>query len=150
MVTDETMTHIGEQWDPGTWGTKDYFDKVKTWARNSAVPFRKIMDAYKAVTANVATPEGQKYDRMIAQEFSSRYLRAVKDCNAAANGPAPTLLILQVSKSGGIQQMLVVPETASDTCLRPKLAKAAFTPPPKPEYWVRVSLTPNSERAGNK
>jgi hypothetical protein len=150
MVTDETMTQIGDRWDAGTWGTKDYFDKVKTWARDSAVPFRKIMDAYKAVAANVATPAGQKYDSVIAQEFSSRYLRAVKDCSAKTTGPTPTLLILQVSKSGSIQQMLVVPETASDTCLRPKLAKAAFTPPPRPEYWVRVSLTSTSERAGNK
>ena len=150
MVTDETMAQIEDRWDPGTWGTKEYFEKVKTWARDSAVPFRKIMDAYKAVAANVATPEGQKYDSVIAQEFSSRYLRAVKDCNAAASGPAPTLLILQMSKSGSVQQMLVVPETASDTCLRPKLAKAAFTPPPKSEYWVRVSLTQNSERAGSK
>lgn len=150
MVTDETMTQIGDRWDAGTWGTKDYFDKVKTWARDSAVPFRKIMDAYKAVTANVATLEGQKYDSVIAQEFSSRYLRAVKDCSVAASGPAPTLLILQVSKSGSIRQMLVVPETASDTCLRPKLAKAAFTPPPKPDYWVRVSLTPNRASAGSK
>lgn len=150
MVTDETMTQIGDHWDPGTWGTKDYFDKVKTWARSSAVPFRKIMDAYKAVAANVATLEGQKYDSVIAQEFSSRYMRAVKDCSAAASGTTPTLLILQVSKSGGVEQMLVVPETASDTCLRPKLAKAAFTPPPKPEYWVRVSLASNTERAGNK
>ena len=141
MVTDETMTQIGDHWDPGTWGTKDYFDKVKTWARSSAVPFRKIMDAYKAVAANVATLEGQKYDSVIAQEFSSRYMRAVKDCSAAASGTAPTLLILQVSKSGGVEQMLVVPETASDACLRPKLAKAAFTSPPKPDYWVRVSLS---------
>jgi hypothetical protein len=150
MVTDETMTQIGDHWDPGTWGTKDYFDKVKTWARDSAVPFRKIMDAYKAVAANVATLQGQKYDSVIAQEFSSHYLRAVKDCSAAASGPAPTLLILQVSNSGSLQQMLVVPETASDMCLRPKLAKAAFTPPPKPDYWVRVSLTPNRASAGNK
>jgi hypothetical protein len=45
-----------------------------------------------------------------------------------------------VGKSGSVQQMLVVPETASDTCLRPKLEKANFSPPPKPEYWVRVSL----------
>lgn len=150
MVTDETMTQIGDRWDPGTWGTKEYFDKVKTWARDSAVPFRKIMDAYKAVAANVATSEGQKYDSVIAQEFSSRYMRAVKDCSAASSGTAPTLLILQMSKSGSVQQMLLVPETANDTCLRPKLAKAAFTPPPKPEYWVRVSLTSNNERAGNK
>ena len=56
--------------------------------QDSAVPFRKIMDAYKAVSANVATPEGQKYDSVIAQEFSSRYMRAVKDCSAAANGHA--------------------------------------------------------------
>jgi hypothetical protein len=150
MVAEETMTQIGDHWDPGTWGTKEYFDKVKTWARDSAVPFRRIMDAYKAVTANVATLEGQKYDSVIAQEFSSHYMRAVKDCSSAASGPAPTLLILQVSKSGSVQQMLMVPETANDKCLRPKLAKAAFTPPPKPDYWVRVSLTPNSQRAGNK
>jgi hypothetical protein len=150
MVTDETMTQIGERWDPGTWGTKEYFDKVKMWARDSAVPFRKIMDAYKAVAANVATPEGQRYDSVIAQEFSSRYMRAVKDCSSAAGGTPPTLLILQVSKSGSVQQMLVVPETASDACLRPKLAKAAFTPPPKPEYWVRVSLTRNTQRADSK
>ena len=77
-------------------------------------------------------------------------MRAVKDCSAAANGTPPTLLIMQVGKNGSVQQMMVVPETASDTCLRPKLAKAAFTPPPKPEYWVRVSLSSNSERAGSK
>jgi hypothetical protein len=150
MVTDETITQIGDHWDPGTWGTKEYFDKVRTWARDSAVPFRKIMDAYKAVAANVATLEGQKYDSVIAQEFSSRYGRALKDCSATASGPAPTLLILQVSKSGSMEEMLVVPETASDACLRPKLAKATFTAPPKPDYWVRVSLTPNRASAGNK
>jgi hypothetical protein len=149
MVTDETMTQIGDRWDPGTWGTKEYFDKVKTWARDSAVPFRRAVDAYKAVAANVATREGQKYDSVIAQEFSSRYMRLVKDCSTTANGTPPTLLILQVSKSGSVQQMLVVPETASDACLRPKLAKAAFTPPPKPDYWVRVSLTPHHESASN-
>ncbi|MCU1254683.1 MAG: hypothetical protein JWM83_982, partial [Candidatus Angelobacter sp.] len=143
MVTDETMTQIRDRWDPGTWGTKEYFEKVKTWARDSAVPFRRIIEAYKAVNANVATPEGQRYDGLIAQEFAKRYLRAVQDCNAGGSGPSPTLLILQMSKSGAVQQMMVVPETASDACLRPKMAKAAFTPPPKPEYWVRVSLPSN-------
>jgi hypothetical protein len=95
------------------------------------------------VNANVSTPEGQRYDGLIAQEFAKRYLRAVQDCNAGASGPSPTLLILQMSKTGAVQQMMVVPETASDACLRPKMAKAAFTPPPKPEYWVRVSLPSN-------
>jgi hypothetical protein len=150
LVTDETISQIGERWDPGTWGTKEYFEKVKTWARDSAVPFRKIIEAYKAVNANVSTPEGQKYDGVIAQEFSSRYLRAVRDCSAGSSGPSPTLLILQMSKSGAVQQMMVVPETASDACLRPKIAKAAFTPPPKPEYWVRVSLTSNHQNAPAK
>jgi hypothetical protein len=144
------MTQIGDRWDPGTWGTKEYFEKVKTWARDSAVPFRRVVDAYKAVAANVATREGQKYDSVIAQEFSSRYMRAVKDCSSTTSGTAPTLLILQVSKSGSLQQMLVVPDTASDTCLRPKLAKASFTPPPKPDYWVRINLTPHDETASNQ
>lgn len=141
MVADETITQIGDRWNPETWGTKEYFEKVKTWARSSADPFRKIIEAYKAVNANIATPEGQRYDGVIAREFSTRYSRAVKDCSAGASGPSPTLVILQVGKGGAVQQMMVVPENASDACLRPKLEKAAFSPPPKPEYWVRVSLT---------
>ena len=141
MVTDETMAKIGDHWDQSTWGSKEYFDKIKAWAGASAVPFRKTIEAYKAVSVNIATPEGQKYDEVIAREFTGRYARAVKDCAAAnASGPAPTLLILQMGRSGAVQQMMVVPDNASDTCLRPKLEKAAFTPPPKPEYWVRVSL----------
>jgi hypothetical protein len=100
-----------------------------------------MLEAYKSVNANVATPEGQKYDSLIAREFSARYAHGVKDCSSAgAGGPAPTMLILQVSSKGSVQQMMVVPETASDACLRPKIEKAAFSPPPKPEYWVRVSL----------
>jgi hypothetical protein len=140
MVTDETMTLIGDRWDQGTWGTKEYFEKVRTWARGSAVPFRKIIEAYKAVNANIATPEGQKYDAVIAKEFSIRYAHAIKECATGA-GPAPTLLVLQVDKSGSVHQVMVVPENANDACLRPKLEKAAFSPPPRPEYWVRVALS---------
>ena len=142
MVTDETLAQIGDHWDQGTWGTTEYFQKVKTWASGSAVPFRKIIEAYKAVSVNVATPEGQKYDEVIAKEFSMRYARAVKECASATGttGPAPTLLVLQMGKSGAVQQLMVVPDNASDVCLRPKLSKAAFSPPPKPEYWVRVAL----------
>jgi hypothetical protein len=140
MVADDTLTQIGDRWDPATWGTREYFDKIKTWARSTAVPVRNMIEAYKAVNANVATPEGQKYDSLIAREFSNRYARAVKDCGTAASGPSPTMLIMLVSGKGAVQQMMVVPETASDACLRPKLEKAAFSPPPRPEYWVRVSL----------
>jgi hypothetical protein len=143
MVADETITQIGDRWDQETWGTKEYFEKVKTWARSSADPFRKIIEAYKAVNANIATPEGRRYDSVIATEFSTRYSRAVKDCSAGANGPSPTLVILQVGKSGAVQQMMVVPENARDACLRPKLENATFSPPPKPEYWVRVALSAN-------
>ena len=141
MVADETLTQIGDRWDQGTWGTREYFEKVKTWARGSAVPFRKIIEAYKAVNENMATPEGRDYDSAITRQFTTRYAKAVKECAASTSGPAPTLLVLQMSKSGAVQQMMVVPDNASDACLRPKLEKAAFSPPPKPEYWVRVALS---------
>lgn len=141
MVTDETFTQIGDRWDQGTWGTKEYFEKVKAWARNSAVPFRKIVEAYKAVSENMATPEGRDYDSAIARQFTTRFAKAVKECAASTSGPSPTLLVLQMSRTGAIQQMMVVPDNASDACLRPKLEKAAFSPPPKPEYWVRVALS---------
>jgi hypothetical protein len=140
MVTDETIAQIGDRWDQGTWGTREYFEKVRTWARSSAVPFRKIIEAYKAVNDNLATPEGRDYDSAIARQFTTRYAKAVKECAASTAGPSPTLLVLQMSKSGAVQQMMVVPDNASDACLRPKLEKAAFSPPPKAEYWVRVAL----------
>lgn len=139
MTADDLLLQIGDRWDKGTWGSQEYFEKVRTWARNTAGPFKKIIEAYKAVNVNVATPEGQRYDGQIAKEFSAHFSGAVRDC-AAGGGTAPTLLIMQVSKTGTVQQMLVVPETASDTCLRPKVEKANFSSPPKPEYWVRVSL----------
>jgi hypothetical protein len=140
MAADDMLLQVGEHWDPGTWGTQEYFEKVKAWARAQAGPFKKIIEAYKAVNLNIATPEGQRYDGQIAKEFSARYARMVQDCNARTSGPAPALLILQMARSGTVQQMLLLPETASDACLRPKLEKANFSPPPKPEYWVRVSL----------
>jgi len=140
MAADDTFRQIGDHWDRNTWGSQEYFEKVKTWASGQAGPFKKIIDAYKAVNANVATPEGQRYDGQIAKEFSARYARAVHDCTSPAGSPPPTLLIMQVGKTGSVQQMLVVPQEASDACLRPKLEKANFSPPPKPEYWVRVSL----------
>lgn len=140
MTADDLLLQVGDHWDRGTWGTQEYFDKVKAWARGTAGPFKKIIAAYQAVNVNIATPEGQKYDGQIAREFFAHFAGAVRDCASAGNGPAPTLLIMQVGKTGALQQMLVVPETASDACLRPKLEKAWFSPPPKPEYWVRVSL----------
>jgi len=140
MVADDMLLKIGDRWDPGTWGSQEYFEKVKTWARSAAGPFKKIVEAYQAVNVNIATPEGRRYDGQVAKEFSARYGRLVEDCNARAAGDAPALLILQMARSGSVQQMLVVPETASDTCLRPKIEKASFSPPPRPEYWVRVSL----------
>ena len=138
MAADDFFLQVGDRWDAGTWGTQEYFDKVRTWARGSAGPFKKIIQAYKAVNENVATPEGARYDGQIAKEFGARYAREIAGC--ASQADAPKLLILQVGKSGSVQQMLVVPETASDACVRPKLEKANFSPPPKPEYWVRVSL----------
>ena len=140
MAADDMFTQIGDHWDKGTWGSQEYFDKVKAWAKNSAGPFKKIINAYKEVNANVATPEGQRYDGQIAKEFTARYARAVSACTAPTSGRTPTLLIMQVGKTGTVQQMLVVPQDANDACLRPKLEKAYFSPPPKPEYWVRVSL----------
>ena len=140
MTADDVFLQIGDHFDPGTWGTQEYFEKVRTWARSSAGPFKKIVEAYQAVNVNIGTPEGLKYDGQIAREFSAHFASLVRNCATTEGGQSPTLLILQVGKTGTVQQMLVVPQTASDACLRPKVEKAWFSPPPKPEYWVRVSL----------
>src|ERR1043166_5909949 len=47
MVADETLTQIGDRWDAATWGTREYFDKIRIWARSTAVPVRNMIEAYK-------------------------------------------------------------------------------------------------------
>src|SRR5262249_810428 len=106
-AADDMFAKIGDHWDKGTWGTQEYFEQVRGWAKESAATFKKIVEAYKAVNANVATPEGVRYDTQIAKEFTARYARQVQDCAAPTSGPRPTLLIMQVGKTGTVQQMLV-------------------------------------------
>ncbi len=62
MVTDETMTQIGDHWDPGTWGTKEYFDKVKTWAQGFRRSLPQDHGRIQSGDGQRGHPEGQKYD----------------------------------------------------------------------------------------
>jgi hypothetical protein len=50
---------------------------------------------------------------------------------------------VQVGSNGTAQQALIFPDTGVSGCLRSRLEKASFSPPPGPGYWVKVTLTKN-------
>jgi hypothetical protein len=59
-VADQTLSRIGEQWDPETWDKKEDFDAMKEWAVKSRPFVAKTRAIEAAAKANSNTPEGTR------------------------------------------------------------------------------------------
>ncbi len=99
-------------------------------------------DIYTSIGQNLQTPEGEKYSTVFAREFAFKNSRGVREClEHGSKDPGPFDVVVQVSSNGAPQQALIFPDTGAAGCLRSSLAKASFTAPPAPGYWVKVTLT---------
>ena len=45
---------------------------------------------------------------------------------------------MKLDKHGAVKEVLLHRASKMDTCARERLLKSAFSPPPKPAYWVSV------------
>lgn len=136
LLAQELFARIGENWT-GAWRERKYFDNGRNWAVAHAAQLEPIKDVYHQVAANLETPEGEAYAGLVAREFVAAFALSVRQC--AVLEPPQTGhvdIALKMGQSGAIEQVIVYPETAIGDCLRPKVQKAAFSSPPKPEYWV--------------
>ena len=138
----ETMfEQIGDHWDKETWYSQHYFEQSKNWASQMAVFSRKIKQLSAAVDANLETPEGQQYDARLAKEFPQKFTDTMKECAKSAGGEFGSFeLFLRLGKTGNVDQSLVEPPTSIAGCLLSKVQFSSFSPPPKPEYWVKISM----------
>jgi hypothetical protein len=105
-------------------------------------PSMAMDDIYKSINQNLQTPEGEKYNSVFAWEFSLKDSRVLKECLATGtNDPGPFDVVVEVSGDGKAQQSMIFPDTGVSGCLQHRLATTSFSPPPRPSYWVRVTLT---------
>lgn len=140
------LTRIGESWVPETWRTRKYFDEVREWAKGSAVT-KSIEVALKTADANLNTPEGSKFDGETGKAFAANYSTAVADClkNSGDSFLIPFDLLIQVGKTGTVEQVYSTIRTHVSECLKPLVQKGRFPAPPQPSYWVKIHLQPSAE-----
>lgn len=155
LVADKFFTRIGDQWSEDIWQASSYFESSKQWAKQiaDAVNARRV-DAEQSAETNLHTPEGRHY----STEFAEKITTWMGPCLQAATGiDLPAFeLVLKVGRDGTIEDMTgsgaVSPLTK---CLGPKLEdfrkakQAVFTPPPKPDYWVRFDFDPQKTASYN-
>ena len=100
-----------------------------------------LTDARAAVEANLKTPEGKVYDEKLGKEFMEKHLATMKQCKQGAGNDLESFWILmKLDKDGAVKEVLLYPATKLGTCARETLLKSAFSPPPKPAYWVSVYM----------
>lgn len=98
--------------------------------------------ARAAVKANMETPEGKQYDQVIGTEFGKRYVSVMGRCTKSASGDdlGGFDIYIKLDCSGTVQDVLLSPATTVASCVRRALVNDKFAPPPKPSYWVNISM----------
>lgn len=103
-----------------------------------------LADARAAVEANLKTPAGKAYDQQFGKEFMQKQLPALKRCKESAGKDLASFWILiKLDAGGAVKEVLLRPTTKLGTCARDILLNSAFSPPPKPSYWVSVFMKLN-------
>jgi hypothetical protein len=138
---DETFKRIGEGWDHALWHRKENFDGVRQWAHFSDIP--KIIEAaMKAADDNLQTADGRKFDSQAGKAFAERYSTAVTECLKYSVNPSltPFDMVLQVGGNGVVEQVFASKASSASSCITSKVEGGLFPPPPKPDYWIKISL----------
>jgi hypothetical protein len=141
MVAEKAFIQIGDNWDPDTWRSKEFFDQSREWAKNISAYDKWMTGITSSAEANGQTPEGRQYDAKIARDFQEKFAVPTRQCvDAAGTDLGGFDMFMRVGKEGIVEQLLATPTTAVSNCLVPKLYHAAFAPPPKPDYWIKISM----------
>jgi hypothetical protein len=138
---DETFKRIGEGWDEALWHNKENFQTVRQWAEFAEVP-RMIENAMKAADANLQTQDGRKFDEQVTKTFASNYSATVTECLKSSGelSMVPFDMVLQVGGNGTVEQVFVSKMSRTSSCIVAKVGGGLFPPPPKSDYWVKISM----------
>jgi hypothetical protein len=98
-----------------------------------------IASARAAVEANLKTAEGKKYDDEFHLKDLTAYQPQLMAC-AKTNTPQFFVLYIRLTRDGTVAEILSDPPAKIALCLRQALLSGKFSRPPKPSYWVEVSM----------
>ena len=103
----------------------------------------ELSTALRAALENLKTPAGAQYDQAFSRSFADRHQPAMSRCigGLAAKDIAPFDILARVASDGKLETVLVAPLTNVAECLRREMARDGYPAPPRPHYWVRVSMT---------
>ena len=146
-VVNKMLSRMGDQWSREIWQTSAYFESIKDWAQQLASLMNEPTAEEKAADANRHTAEGQRYQAAVDEKIHS----LLQPClQSAANETAKFEILLNIDKAGMVGQISTVGMSQVGSCLLGKMGEfrqhnqPAFTPPPRPYYWVRFDLNPGS------
>ncbi len=137
----DMFTRIGEGWDETLWHKKENFQMVRQWAQFAEVP-KTMAAAMKADDDNLQTSDGRKFDEQVAKTFASNYSATVNECIKISGDLSlvPFDMVLQVGGNGAVEQIVVSKMSRTSSCIAAKLDGGLFPPPPKPDYWIKISM----------
>lgn len=102
----------------------------------------EIRKAQIAVYREMQTHEGKDFDAKIGTEFQPRYAPVIRSCVAEAKPEDKKTFTLyaQFEADGRVKQVVLDPSNTLTQCIQKILAKDAFSSPPKPDYWVQITI----------
>jgi len=114
---------------------------VLTLSCLSASGRTSLSEAQSAIEANLKSPEGKKFDERLGKEFVATHTSPLRQCRASSgNENASFWILLKLDRIGGVEEVLLHPETKLGLCARDAYLKEKFPEPPHPDYWVGVYL----------
>ena len=138
-VADQTFARIGENWDPGLWKTKSFFDENKKWAADvsSTMAWEKSLE--DKADADMRAPEGIEIKRKFHEKFAAR----IQQCLASFSGPElePFAFFVTVGEKGEIRQIIALPSTKVSDCVV-KQGLQTLVPPPHSPFWLKIEVDP--------
>ena len=138
----ELFTRIGENWDEDTWQTRENFESVRDWAGFDGHIKNTVEEGTRAAEENLKTEYGRIFKQEIDKTFRSNFSDIVAACKTLAHDPTLTTfdLVLQIGKTGSIEQSFSNPFTKTALCVQSSIANSHFPAPPEPSYWVKITV----------
>jgi hypothetical protein len=114
---------------------------VKAWAVACADEARRKQSIVALTQANLQELAGRVYDQQIGKEFDIRFGSILRKCIANGGADLPVSdFFLRLGDQGAVQELFAMPATAISSCMQHNLQFAQFQPPPKGDYWIKISL----------
>lgn len=136
MFAAQLFAQLGDNYDVTVWKAKKYFVQSRYWANKSVNPGGSYPDAARA---NLKT--NPDYGKKVNAEFNSRYARELNDCRRAdADQLRAFDIYAVVGGDGTLRNINTIPQNEFSACVTQKINGLALTAPPRPDYWVRLSV----------